>query len=141
MKIGVILGLTLLIFCFPLELISDNLKTRIIVLTDIENEPDDAMSLVRFLTYANEFEVEGLIATTSCWQRDKIADWRIREIVSAYGKVQNNLEKHASGYPEEKQLLKIIKRGYPDFGMNAVGIGKDSEGSDWIIKVVDRADP
>jgi len=141
MKIRIILGLTLLIFCLPLTLVSDVLKPRIIVLTDIENEPDDAMSLVRFLTYANEFDVEGLIATTSCWQQDKIADWRIREIVSVYGKVQDNLEKHASGYPEEKQLLNIIKRGYPDFGMNAVGIDKDSEGSDWIIKVVDRADP
>ena len=37
-------------------------KTRICILTDIENEPDDAMSMVRFLTYANQFDVEGLIA-------------------------------------------------------------------------------
>lgn len=29
-------------------------KPRVIVLTDIENEPDDAMSLVRFLTYSNQ---------------------------------------------------------------------------------------
>ena len=91
MKIRIILGLTLLLFCLPLEIFPGDLKTRVIVLTDIENEPDDAMSLVRFLTYANEIEVEGLIATTSCWQRDKIADWRIREIVNAYGKVRDNL--------------------------------------------------
>jgi hypothetical protein len=40
-------------------------KVRIFVLTDIENEPDDAQSLVRFLTYSNRFDVEGLVATTS----------------------------------------------------------------------------
>lgn len=40
-------------------------KPRVLVLTDIENEPDDAMSMVRFLVYANQFDVEGLVATTS----------------------------------------------------------------------------
>lgn len=29
-------------------------KTRVSGLTDIENEPDDTMSLVRFLVYANQ---------------------------------------------------------------------------------------
>ena len=33
---------------------------RVFVLPDIENEPDDAMSMVRFLTYSNQFDVEGL---------------------------------------------------------------------------------
>ena len=32
-------------------------KPRIFVLTDIENEPDDAMSMVRFLTYANHMDI------------------------------------------------------------------------------------
>ena len=58
-------------------------KTRILILTDIENEPDDAMSMVRFLLYANQFDVEGIVATTSCWQRTKTAEWRIHEIVDA----------------------------------------------------------
>ena len=40
-------------------------QARIVVLTDLSNEPDDEESLVRFLVYANEFDVEGLIATTS----------------------------------------------------------------------------
>ena len=69
-------------------------KPRVFVLTDIENEPDDAQSLVRFLTYSNQWDVEGLVATTSCWQRDKTAEWRIHEIVDAYGKVRANLERH-----------------------------------------------
>ena len=31
------------------------------VLTDIENEPDDAQSMVRLLVYANQFEIEGIV--------------------------------------------------------------------------------
>jgi hypothetical protein len=44
-------------------------KPRVFVLTDIENEPDDAMSMVRFLVYSNQWDVEGLAATTSIHQR------------------------------------------------------------------------
>lgn len=40
-------------------------KPRVLVLTDIENEPDDAMSMVRFLAYSNQWDVEGLVATIS----------------------------------------------------------------------------
>jgi len=47
-------------------------KPRVIVLTDITNEPDDEQSMVRFLVYSNEYDVEGLIATTSVWLRDKV---------------------------------------------------------------------
>ena len=34
-------------------------RQRVLVLTDISNEPDDEESMVRFLVYANEYEVEG----------------------------------------------------------------------------------
>ena len=86
-------------------------KVRVLVLTDIENEPDDAMSMVRFLTYANQWDVEGLVATTSVHQKDKTAAWRIREIVEAYGKVRDNLEKHEPGYPTASHLLSVIRGG------------------------------
>ena len=116
-------------------------KTRVIVLTDIENEPDDAMSMVRFLTYSNQWDVEGLVATTSVHQRDKVAPWRIREIVEAYGKVRDNLVKHEPGYPTAASLLSVLREGRPAFGMAAVGNGMDSPGSDAIISTVDRDDP
>ena len=41
-------------------------------MTDIANEPDDQMSMVRFLVYSNEFDVEGLIADTSTWMRNRV---------------------------------------------------------------------
>jgi hypothetical protein len=119
---------------------SEKGKHRVIVLTDIENEPDDAQSLVRFLLYSNQFDVEGLIATTSIHKKNSLATWRIKEIVEAYGKVRDNLLIHEQGYPEQSYLENVIKEGYPAFGMEAVGQGFDSEGSDWIIETVDKKD-
>ncbi len=116
-------------------------KPRVIVLTDIENEPDDAQSLVRFLTYANHWDVEGLIATTSVHQRDKTAGWRIREIVEAYGKVRDHLEEHEAGFPSVEHLLSVVREGRPAYGMAAVGARLDSPGSDLIIEALDRDDP
>ncbi len=116
-------------------------KPRVIVLTDIENEPDDTESMVRFLTYASHFDVEALVATTSTHQKDKTAAGHIRQIVEAYGKVRDNLAKHEPGYPETAYLLSVIKEGLPAYGMAAVGEGKDSPGSAAIIQAVDRSDP
>ena len=115
-------------------------KPRVIVLTDITNEPDDEESMVRFLVYSNEYDVEGLIATTSVWLRDKTRPEKIRERIEAYGKVRKNFLKHAPGYPTAEHLLSVTKAGLPEFGMEGVGPGKDSEGSRHIIEVVDRPD-
>ena len=71
-------------------------KPRVIVLTDISNEPDDEQSLVRFLAYANEFDVEGLVATTSTWLKNKTREDLIRRSIKAYGEVYSNLIKHAA---------------------------------------------
>jgi hypothetical protein len=42
-------------------------KNRVIILTDIEADPDDTQSMVRLLLYSNQIDIKGLIATTSCW--------------------------------------------------------------------------
>jgi hypothetical protein len=47
---------------------------RVIVLTDIEADPDDTESLVRLLTYANVIDIKGLIATTSTHLRNCFAE-------------------------------------------------------------------
>lgn len=115
-------------------------KLRVLVLTDIENEPDDAQSMVRFLTYSNQWDVEGLVATTSVHQQKRIAPERIRRIVEAYGKVRTNLLLHEKGYPETEYLLSRVKSAIPRYGMDAVGPGNDSEGSEHIIATVDKND-
>lgn len=116
-------------------------KPRIFVLTDIENEPDDAMSMVRFLTYANHMDIEGLAATTSVHQQRRVAPDRIRRIVKAYAKVRDNLEKHEQGFPTGESLLALVTEGIPVYGMNGVGEGKDSPASEALIKAADKDDP
>ncbi|MFT3782705.1 MAG: DUF1593 domain-containing protein [Nibricoccus sp.] len=116
-------------------------KPRLFVLTDIENEPDDAMSMVRLLVYANQFDIEGLVATTSIHQKNRVAPERIRQIVSAYGKVRDNLEQHEPGFPTADTLLAGVSQGLPAYGMNAVGDDKDSPGSEALIAAASRDDP
>ena len=65
----------------------------------------------------------------------------IRQIVTAYGQVRDNLLQNADGYPTAAYLLARIKPGKPARGFNAIGEGYDTEGSRWIITVVDRPDP
>ena len=115
-------------------------KPRLIVLTDITNEPDDEQSMVRLLCYANEFDIEGLIATTSCWLRNKTAPEKIIERIEAYRQVRSNFMAHSDGWPEADTLLQTVKTGVPVFGMQGVGEGHDSPGSEHIINIVDQKD-
>lgn len=119
-------------------------KPRLLVLTDIGGDPDDQQSMIRLMLYANEFELEGLIATASGTPgelKEKVTKPQlIREIVEAYGQVRPNLIKHAAGYPTAGDLLARVKSGNPNRGRPAIGEGGDSEGSRWIIAVADRAD-
>src|SRR5829696_8682082 len=89
--------------------VATSAKPRVIVLTDISNEPDDEESLVRFLVYSNEFDVEGLIATTSTWLKERTREELIRRQVEAYAKVRPNLLVHAPGFPAPEQLLAVTK--------------------------------
>ena len=119
-------------------------RPRLIVLTDIGGDPDDQQSMVRLMTYSNEFEIAGLIASASGTpgelKKDTVRPDLIREIVDAYAQVRGNLVRHAEGYPEAKTLLATIKSGNRKRGVENVGKDKSSEGSDWIISVVDRVD-
>src|SRR5262245_38849985 len=116
-------------------------KPRVIVLTDIGNEPDDSESMVRFLLYSNELDVEGLVATTSTWLRTSVNPQMIEERVRAYGQVLRNLKAHARGYPEMERLLPLIRAGRAEYGMSGIGAGKDTDASRLIVAAVDRADP
>ncbi|HYO95216.1 MAG TPA: DUF1593 domain-containing protein, partial [Polyangiaceae bacterium] len=116
-------------------------KPRVVVLTDIANEPDDEESLVRFLVNSNEFDVEALIATTSTHLKTGPREDLIRRQVTAYGQVHANLTKHAPGFPTAAHLLSVTKTGQTTFGMAAVGAGKGTAGSNHLISVIDKPDP
>lgn len=118
-----------------------SVKQRLIVLTDVGTEVDDQQSVVRLLLYANEIDIEGLVATTSSGLRDKVYPQMIEERVRAYGKVLPNLRVHAAGYPDAEVLLGRIRASTPTYGMAGVGRGKDTPASRLIIQAVDRPDP
>jgi hypothetical protein len=112
-------------------------RPRLVVLTDIGGDPDDQQSLIRLLVHANEFEIEGLIATASGTPgelKEKVTQPQlIREIVQAYGKVRDNLAKHADGFPTAADLLQVVKSGNPHRGRESIGARHDTDGSRWII--------
>jgi hypothetical protein len=60
-----------------------NQKNRVIILTDIEADPDDTQSLVRLLLYSNEIDIRGLIATTSCWHKTRVDPESIKKVIQA----------------------------------------------------------
>jgi hypothetical protein len=115
-------------------------RHRLMVLTDIEADPDDSQTLVRLLLYSNEIDIEGLIATTSTHQRERVAPETVHKIIDAYAKVQPNLLRHDPGFPEAEKLHALVKQGLPVYGMGAVGEGHDSEGSEWIIHILEKED-
>lgn len=112
-------------------------KPRILILTDIGNEPDDSESLVRLLLYANEFDIAAIIATTSTWQRDRVRPELIDQRLDAYAQVWPNLTHHAEGYPTPDTLRARRIAGAPLYGMKGVGRGHDTKASAAIIAAVD----
>jgi len=116
-------------------------KSRLLVLTDIEADPDDTQSLIRLMLYSNEIDLEGLVATTSIHMQSEIHPDSIRQVIHAYDRVRANLLKHAPGYPAAADLLKLVVEGQPSYGMAAVGKGKDTAGSQIILRALDSPDP
>jgi hypothetical protein len=110
------------------------------VLSDIENEPDDTQSFVRLLLYSDVIDIEGLVATTSVHRRTSPAPESIRALIRAYSEVHGNLVKHDASYPRPEALLALVKQGQPGYGMGAVGAGKDTEGSDAILRALEKQD-
>jgi hypothetical protein len=115
-------------------------KQRVLVLTDISNEPDDEESMVRFLVYSSEYDVEGLIATTSTWLRSRPREDLIRRQIGAYSQVRENLSKHAPGYPTANQLLALTFTGQTNYGLAATGQGMATPGSSQILAAADKPD-
>jgi len=115
-------------------------KKRFIILTDMENEPDDSQTMVKLLLYSNEIDIEGLIAVTSCWLQDDNYPESIVSRVQAYGIVRENLKLHAEGWPTQQELLAKVVAGQKGFGMSDVGDGKSSDGSNLIMQVLKKND-
>ncbi|MFH0758920.1 MAG: nucleoside hydrolase-like domain-containing protein [Bacteroidota bacterium] len=110
-------------------------------MTDLGADPDDQQSMVRFLVQSNEYEVEGLIVTTGCWKKSQTSTSMLNEILDAYGQVVSNLQVHDPEFPSLEYLQSVSVLGQQGYGMDDVGPGKDSPGSELIISAVDKNDP
>lgn len=140
------------------------LKPRIVILTDIapgDIEPDDMESMIRLLVHADQFEIEALIASGG-WNssgRAYPASWIniLDTVITAYGEDLPNLMKRS----EQKAFLPLMKEneqqrigywpskdylrsrtmpGSVNLGNEEIGEKNDSQGSDFIIKLVDEED-
>jgi hypothetical protein len=112
-------------------------RLRVIIETDAGGDPDDEQSLVRFLVYANEFDIEGIIANRPVARdrenRNVIRDGLgiVRAQINAYGQCYPNLIQHDPRFPEPEQLLARTVAGYAD----------TEDGVNLIVRAVDGDDP
>src|SRR6476659_4253321 len=96
---------------------STEAKHRLLVLTDIENEPDDTESMVRLILYSDVIDLQGLIATTSVHLKQTVAPDSIRAVIRAYDQARPNLVLHDPAFPKTELLLSLVKQGLPEYGM------------------------
>src|SRR5687768_1886410 len=112
-------------------------RLRVMVETDAGGDPDDEQSLVRFLLYANEWDVEGIIANRPrAREKENLNVERTglgiaRAFVAAYAEAWSNLVRHDARYPAPEQLRERTVAGYDDV----------EDGVDLVIAAVDRPDP
>jgi hypothetical protein len=117
-------------------------KHRCVVLTDIRTaqEPDDAESLVRLLTYSNVIDIKGLVVNTSTYGRTVVSSGaglnNIDAVLDDYEQARPNLLKLDSGYPTRASLQAVRCNGQSTYGMAGVGAGRSSAGSNLIIDEV-----
>lgn len=117
---------------------------RLLITTDIGGDPDDQQSLVRLMVYANEFDIEGIICSAAGTPgelgKSIIRPDLVEEIIKGYSGVYLNLLKHDKAFPAPDFLLSVLKKGNPNRGWENVGEGHNTEGSEWIIRQVDKKD-
>ena len=138
MNKSLVLSILILLFAGRTVAFSQNAKPRVIVTTD--GEADDRASMVRFLLTSNEFDVEGIINSSSQfhwvggtgWHAFHSVEW-VKEYIDLYAKVYNNLILHDKNYPTPEYLLSKWRVG------NINGIGEDdirTEGAEFIVQVL-----
>ncbi|MFI5679556.1 DUF1593 domain-containing protein [Streptomyces cellulosae] len=116
-------------------------KPRVIVTQD--GEVDDMDSFIRFLYYSNEFDVAGIVLTSSKYHwagnGDTVSPYRwtgtqwVNEYLDLYAEIYPNLRKHANGYPPPARLRSLYKVGNIE---NVSDMSKPTEGSDLVRQAI-----
>lgn len=111
-------------------------NSRLIILADMGNEPDEKQQMVHMLMYANEIDIEGLIAVTGKWLRTSPRPDIFTDLINEYARVVDNLKLRATGWPDADYLHAVTAGGRNNYGIDDVGAGKSSDGSRLITDAV-----
>jgi Protein of unknown function (DUF1593) len=96
-------------------------KHRLIILADMGNEADEFQQNLHLLMYANEIDIEGLIAVTGVfWKKPPAAYLYTDSLIPGYAKVRQNLLLHAPGWPTPEYLKSIAGAGQATYGIAGV---------------------
>jgi hypothetical protein len=121
----------------PLPPAEDATRPRVLVSTDIGGtDPDDFQSMVHFLLYADMFDVEGLISSPYGPGRRE----HILGVIDRYATDYTNLKTYSDRYPAPDVLRGLTKQGAIESAPPG-GVGRTTEGSDWIVRTARRNDP
>src|SRR4029453_651144 len=102
---------------------------RVLVSSDIGGtDPDDFQSMVHLFLYADMFDIEGLVASPFGLGRKS----DILTVIDCYERDYPNLKTYSERYPTAAALRAITKQGSSDADHHT-GVGKPSEGSEWLI--------
>lgn len=117
-------------------------KNRLVILADMGNEPDEEQQMMHMLMYANEFDIEGLIAVTGKYLRKGPRPDLFYKLIEGYDNVVDNLRKHADGWPSTSHLLGTVRPGQHHYGIQDTAVGtKASPGSRLIEEIMAKKDP
>jgi len=121
--------------------VDNSARSRLIILADMGNEPDEEQQMVHMLMCCNEFDLEGHISVTGKYLKKGPRPDLFAKLVDGYAKVVDNLKLHADGWPSVEYLRKITVAGQPNYGIDDVGEGKSSPGSKLIVDALMKDDP
>ena len=135
----------------------EDVKPRIIITTD--GEVDDMNGFIRFLLYSNEFDIQGLVYSSSQWhwagdgkgtlftskmpntaerygERTELrwtgTEW-MQDFIDLYAEVYDNLLLHDDSYPSPEHLKSLIRVGNIEFEGE---MEKVTEGSELIREIL-----
>lgn len=91
-------------------------RPHVIIETDLGGDPDDEASMVRFLLYACDFHVDGIILTNAETRHGISGRALFERYLKAYGEVLPTLLKHDANYPTVEELRAVTMTAYKEPG-------------------------
>ncbi len=154
---------TMVAMLLPQTSAAQTLKPRLVVCTDIapgDAEPDDMESAVHLMAYADMFEVEAIMTTVG-WNCDPYpVEWKayLAQVIDAYeadlpklmrrsqqstflSLDQENGQQTVGYWPSAQYMRSRSMMGSTRAGIGVVGKDNVSDGSNFLIRLADEADP